>query len=350
MQSPLRRFAAGTGNRGLILLGALGAINILLWIVTWKASHRYAFLLGHRHLSLLTAGAAWLAYGYGLRHAVDADHISAIDNTTRRLMQRGQKPIGVGLFFSLGHSSVVILLCAGLALATGYVQRHLPQWERAGSLAGTCVSTAFLYGIGILNLILLIDLARSYRRMRAGEAAESSDDTLPSGLLGRLLRPLLALVSRSWQMYFIGFLFGLGFDTATEIGVLALSARSGQAGVPFWAILLLPLLFTAAMSLVDTLDGLLMLGAYGWAYLEPSRKLLYNVGITALSVAVAFAVGTSELLQALTSSAWIRGPLAAFADRIPLDNAGYYIVGLFAALWALSWTIGRLRRGADAQA
>lgn len=315
-------------------MAVLGIINIALWALAWRASHQ---------LSVLTLGAAWLAYGYGLRHAVDADHISAIDNTTRRLMQKGQRPLGVGLFFSLGHSSVVIILCTALVLATGYVQRHLPQWEQTGSLIGTSVSTFFLYAIGLMNLVLLMGLIRNYRRVKNGEPIEGEHDGLPPGPLGRILKPFLAMVSHSWQMYFVGFLFGLGFDTATEIGVLALSAKSGAAGIPLWAIMLLPLLFTAGMSLIDTLDGLLMLGAYGWADMDPSRKLLYNIVITGLSVGVAFAVGTAELLQILASSAMIRGSLASFADNLPLHNAGFYIVGLFAILWALSWASTRVR-------
>jgi len=337
MEQPVQTTDRSTGrlrSRGGVLMAVLAVINIVLWILAWRAAHQ---------LSVLTLGAAWLAYGYGLRHAVDADHISAIDNTTRRLMQKGQRPIAVGLYFSLGHSSVVILLCAALVLATGYVQKHLPQWERTGSLIGTSVSTFFLIAIGIMNLILLMGLIRSYRKVKAGQPIQADDEGLPPGPLGRILRPLLSMVSRSWHMYLVGFLFGLGFDTATEVGVLALSARSGEAGIPIWAIMLLPLLFTAGMSLIDTLDGLMMLGAYGWAYMEPSRKLLYNIGITGLSVAVAFAVGGSELLQVLSSTSWIRGSFARWADNIPLENAGFYITGLFAILWAVSWVIGRLR-------
>ena len=321
-------------SRGGVLMAVLGVINIVLWILAWRASHQF---------TKLTLEAVWLAYGFGLRHAVDADHISAIDNTTRRLMQRGQRPIGVGLFFSLGHSSVVILLCAALVVATGYVQRHLSQWEQTGALIGTSVSTFFLIAIGLINLVLLIGLIKSYRKVKSGQTVESEEAGLPPGFLGRILRPLLTMVSRSWHMYFIGFLFGLGFDTATEVGVLALSVRSGEAGIPLWAIMLLPLIFTAGMSLIDTLDGLLMLGAYGWAYMDPSRKLLYNIGITGLSVAAAFAVGGSELLQILSSTDRIHGSFARWVENISLENAGVYIVGLFAILWAVSWVIGRLR-------
>ena len=273
-------------GRIALLLCVLGAGNILLWLLAWAGSARDAAFLG----------TALLAYGFGLRHAVDADHIAAIDNTIRRLMRDGKRPIGVGFFFSLGHSTVVLLLCAGLAVAAPYVTRHMAHWGSIGSTAGTVISGGSLYLIGLINLVVLVDAWRAYRaRSTAGE--DSQPFLEQKGLLTRILRPLLALVRRSWQMYFIGFLFGLGFDTATEVGLLALSAKSGQAGLPLLKIMLLPLLFTAGMCLVDTLDGILMLGAYGWATIQPGRKLAYSIVITGVSVLVAFVVGTNELVQ-----------------------------------------------------
>jgi high-affinity nickel-transport protein len=318
--SPLR-------TRASIVLALLVAVNGLAWLLAWSSSRLHFLLLG----------AAWLAYGFGLRHAVDADHISAIDNTTRRLLQRGKRPLGVGFYFSLGHSTIVILLCAGLAFATAYVQHHLPQWQSIGGIVGTIISTVFLYLIGGINLYVLWDLVRAYRRKDSQPIRAADEDNQgPQGPLAHILRPLLRMVEHSWQMYFVGLLFGLGFDTATEVGILALSAKSGQAGIPFWAIMLLPLLFTAGMCLIDTLDGILMLRAYGWAFLEPSRKLGYNIVITAISVGVAFIVGTDEMLGILTDQHWLRGRLADWINGLSFDNVGFGIVALFVLVWAIS--------------
>jgi high-affinity nickel-transport protein len=252
-------------------------------------------------------------------------------------MQQGRRPVGVGFFFSLGHSTVVVLLCVGLALSAAYVQTHLPQWKNVGTLVGTVVSTLFLYVIGVINLVVLWDITRAFKRAAQGEDAADIDGVLEQrGLLGRLFRPVLRLVSRSWQMYFVGFLFGLGFDTATEVGILTLSAHSGRAGMPLWVLLLLPALFTVGMCLVDTLDGILMLGAYGWAFVKPVRKLYYNLGITLLSVLVAFLVGTDELLQILAAHFSLKGQFWSLLDRLSFDNLGFVIVGTFAVGWGLS--------------
>ncbi len=305
--------------RVTLLLSVITVANIAFWGCTLTQAHRYS--------ALLSAGL--LAYGFGLRHAVDADHISAIDNTTRRLMQKGKRPVGVGFYFSLGHSSVVILLCAGLALASAYVQAHLPQWRSVGGWLGTVVSVAFLYIIGLINLLVLRDLYQSYRHPDGAEPAA------PRGILARILAPVTRLVHSSWQMFFVGFLFGLGFDTATEVGLLALSARSGQSGIPFWTVMLLPVLFAVGMCLVDTLDGVLMLGAYGWAMVRPERKLAYNIIITGVSVLVAFIIGTLEIVQVLAPRFELAGVL--------FDHAGYVIVGLFALFWVMSMARERLR-------
>ena len=323
--------------RAAALLTGLVSVNALVWLLTWGAAHHVPSL----------AAAGLLAYGFGLRHAVDADHISAIDNTTRRLMQQGKRPVGVGFFFSLGHSTVVVLLCVALALSAAYVQTHLPQWKDAGGVVGTVISSRLSVRhrgdqsgrpVGVVS-----DLSDGNRQ--GGDDPAALDQTLEGrGLMTRLLRPLLRLIHHSWQMYFVGFLFGLGFDTATEVGILALSAKSGQSGVPLWVILLLPALFTAGMCLVDTLDGILMLGAYGWAFVQPRRKLLYNLGITLLSVLVAFVVGTYELLQVLEGKFSLRGGFWRLLDRLPFDNLGFVIVGTFALGWGLSVLVYRLRQ------
>ena len=311
------------------LISLLVLTNVLAALATWEAGHVYALLL--------STGA--LAYGFGLRHAVDADHISAIDNTTRKLMSEGKRPLGVGLFFSLGHSTVVLVLCAALAFFTTYVERHLPQWKSVGGVTGTLISSFFLYLIGIINLIVLADMYRVFRQVARGGTQQDQEleaILAQRGLVGRFFRPLLKLINHSWQMYFVGFLFGLGFDTATEVGILAVSARSSQSGIPFWAIMLLPLLFTVGMCLVDTLDGILMLGAYGWAFVKPIRKLYYNVCITVLSVLVAFVVGTYELLQIVQQQFALRGWFWNLVGRLNFSNLGFVIVGTFAAGWILS--------------
>jgi len=313
----------------VLLLGVLSAANIAVWLLTWRESHTYAMLLS----------SGLLAYGFGLRHAVDADHISAIDNTTRKLMQQGQRPTSVGLFFSLGHSTVVVLLCAALALSSAFVEKHLPQWRSVGAIVGTVVSGAFLYLIGFINLIVLLDLFKAYRRV-AGEH-DCSDTDLDSflarrGLLGRIFRTLFRMVRASWQMYWIGLLFGLGFDTATEVGILAVSARSGQTGIPIWAIMLLPALFTVGMCLVDTLDGILMLGAYGWATVKPLRKLYYNLCITLLSVSVAFVVGSYELLQIVQAQLGLHGAFWATISGLSFNSLGFFIIALFLVGWGMS--------------
>ena len=326
-----------TRTRIALLLSLLIAANALFWLLTWQASHTYALLLS----------TGLLAYGFGLRHAVDADHISAIDNTTRKLMQEGKKPIGVGFFFSLGHSTVVVLLCAALALSTAYVERHLPQWKSVGGVAGTIISGCFLYLIGIINLIVMIDLFKAFKRVAGGENYDDLDVDqylANRGLIGRFFRPLFRMVSKSWHMYLIGFLFGLGFDTATEVGILAVSAHGGQVGMSFWTIMLLPALFTVGMCLVDTSDGILMLGAYGWAFIKPIRKLYYNLCITLLSVLVAFVVGTYELLQIVQAQFKLTGGFWNLVARLNFDNLGFVIIGTFVAGWLVSMLVYKWKK------
>jgi len=331
----LKEAWASLNYRIAALLAVLVAANAGCLLLTWTTSHRYGLLFS----------AGLLAYGFGLRHAVDADHISAIDNTTRKLMQQGKRPIGVGFFFSLGHSTVVILLCAALAVSAAYVQHHLPQWKSTGAIAGTLISGFFLYLIGFINLLVLAGLYKVLRKRDRGEQQDMDIDRFldQRGLLGRFFRPLLRLITSSWQMYFVGFLFGLGFDTATEVGILALSARSGQTGLPFWSVMLLPLLFTAGMCLVDTADGILMLRAYGWAFIKPMRKLYYNFSITMLSVVVAFLVGTYELLQIIQQHYSLHGQFWDFVSRLDFGQVGYIIIVTFAAGWAIFAAIYKLK-------
>jgi high-affinity nickel-transport protein len=296
----------------------------------------------------LLLGTALLAYTFGLRHAVDADHISAIDNVTRKLMQEGKRPVSVGLFFSLGHSTVVIGLSVAIAVAATFVTHTMPRLQAVGGLIGTSVSALFLYAIALLNVLVFVEIAATFRRVRRGEPyCERTLDAFLAdrGLMGRFFKPLLRVVGRSWQMYPIGVLFGLGFDTATEVGLLGIAAVEGTKGLPIYDILLFPLLFTVGMSLLDTTDGILMLGAYGWAYVKPIRKMYYNMTITLVSVLVAVLVGTVEVLSVIGGRMNVRG---AFWDRIGdlsgnFGFLGFAIVGVFVAAWLLSTLLYRVR-------
>ncbi len=293
---------------------ALAAFNLLCWLWAW---------LQFRHQTALLSSAL-LAYGFGLRHAVDADHIAAIDNATRKLVQEGQRPLGVGLFFSLGHSSVVVLLSVALALSTTAVERHFSGLREFGGIAGTVISGVVLLALGAINLALLPDL---WRRFTSG-----GEDRGPApGPIGRILTRAFALIGRSWHLYPLGFLFGLGFDTATEIGVLGVSAANASHGMSLWGILVFPALFSAGMALLDTADGVLMLGAYGWAFIEPRRKLYYNFCITLLSAVAALLVGAVEILD-----------LTGVTDMsAQFGLVGFALVGLFGAGWLGSMLLYR---------
>ena len=315
----------------LITLGLLVAGNGLIWVVAVLVLHHYA----------LVVATATAAYTLGLAHALDADHISAIDNVTRRLMQDGQRPTLVGLFFSLGHSTIVILLSVAIAVTAAGVQDRFPQLKHVGGLVGTSLSAAFLLAVAVINLLVLRTIWQTFRQVRRGHPyqEQSLDEVLVQlGWIGRLCRPLLRLVDRSWKMYVVGFLFGLGFDTATQVGLLGIAAAAGTQHLPIWSILLLPLLFTAGMCLVDTLDGILMLGAYGWAYVHPVRKLYYNMTITAISVLIALVVGGIESLgvvgDRLALHGWFWDRVASLGDHFGL--VGVAIVGVFVLAWATS--------------
>src|SRR5438874_12371947 len=262
------------------------AFNILAWT--------FAFLgFSVQHPALL--GTALLAYTFGLRHSVDADHISAIDNVTRKLMQENKRPVAVGFFFSLGHSTIVIGLTVAIAIAATVVSGAIPALKNAGGLIGTSVSATFLYLIAIINFLVLWEIFQAFRHVSRGE--EYNDQTLDEflnqrGLMGRFFRPLLRMVDKSWKMYPVGVLFGLGFDTATEVGILGIAASQAGKGLPIAYLLIFPALFTAGMCLMDSTDGILMLGAYGWAFVKPVRKLYYNLNITLVPVLVALVLGT----------------------------------------------------------
>src|SRR5207249_3561919 len=288
-------------NRILRVYGFLAVVHVAAWGAVLVASTSYPILLP---LGLL-------AYTFGLRHAVDADHIAAIDNTTRKLMADGQRPVGVGLFFSLGHSTIVVGLSVLIAISAGIVS-DIPTFREVGGLIGTGVSAVFLLIIGIINLLVFIDIYRMFRRVSAGGHYDEQglEDFLNNrGLLARLFRPALRMIRKSWHMYPLGVLFGLGFDTASEVALLGLAATSGASHIPIGYILLLPALFAAGMSLVDTTDGVLMLGAYGWAFVRPIRKLYYNLTITLISVLIEFVIGGIEALSIIANRFGLHGGL-----------------------------------------
>ena len=340
----------GTKRRVGTLYAFLIGFNVVMWGLTLLASLQYPLILG----------IAAIAYGFGLRHAVDPDHIAAIDNTTRKLMQEGQRPVATGFFFSMGHSTIVILLSVSLAFATSYIKTNLPQFKATGSIIGTSVSAVFLLVIGTINLIVMIDVYRQFNKVKNGGDYDdqSLDEYLANrGLLARMFRPALKLVDKSWKMYPVGVLFGLGFDTASEVGLLAITAGFGASGqIPAFYIILFPLLFAAGMSLVDTTDGVLMLGAYGWAFVKPIRKLYYNLNITGISVLVAMVIGTIEALQVIGAQTGGitgtgdnqagNGPFWSFVNNLDISKLGFVIIGIFIVSWVGS-TVYYKARGLD---
>jgi high-affinity nickel-transport protein len=313
-----------------------------------------AVVLPH-HLTVGTKtfgiGIGLTAYTLGMRHAFDADHIAAIDNTTRKFMHEGARPLSVGFFFSLGHSSVVfalaLLLSLGVRSFVGPVENDASALHHYTNLIGTSVSGSFLYLIAALNLVILAGILKVFRRMRSGNFDERELDAHldKRGLMNRMLGRFMRSLRKPWQMYPLGVLFGLGFDTATEVTLLVLAGSGAAAGLPWYAILTMPVLFAAGMSLFDTIDGSFMNFAYGWAFANPVRKIYYNLTITGLSVAVAFLIGTVELLSVLASQLDWSGGLWTWLQGIDLNTLGFLIVGMFLATWlvaVLVWRYGRI--------
>ena len=328
-------------NKIISIYAFLIVINVFVWIIS-------LILFGH---SVFLLGLAITAYTFGLRHAVDADHISAIDNVTRKLMQENKRPVAVGFFFSLGHSTIVVTLSLVIA-ATAAAVKNFDNLKFIGGFIGTSVSAIFLYLIAILNILVLWEIFQAFQRVKRGE--EYNEQTLEEflnqrGLMARFFRPLLRITDQSWKMYPVGVLFGLGFDTATEVGLLSISAVLATKGLPLWTILLFPLLFTSGMCLIDTTDGILMLGAYGWAFVKPIRKLYYNLNITLVSVLIALVVGTVEVFGIIGSALNLNGGFWNFVGSLN-DNfgvIGYYIIGIFIVSWAISTIVYKVKRYDD---
>jgi len=336
-------------------LAGMAGFIVALHVIGWGI---LLLVVAPRQYHVGTAGVFGIglgitAYTLGMRHAFDADHIAAIDNTTRKLMADRQRPLSVGFWFSLGHSSVVFGLCfllgIGVRALAGQVESDTSTLQRTTGLIGTTVSGVFLYLIGIINLVILFGIIKVFRQMREGTYDEAAlEHQLNNrGLLNRILAGATRAVSRSWQMYPIGLLFGLGFDTATEVSLLVLAGGAAVFNLPWYAILTLPVLFAAGMSLLDTIDGCFMNFAYGWAFSKPVRKVYYNITITGLSVAVALIIGTVELVTIIADQLEITtGPLAAIAG-LDLNNVGYVIVGLFVLTWIVALAVWRVARIED---
>ena len=330
------------------MFGFIAFLHLAGGLLMWKAtSGRYELSDG----SLFGWGTAALAYVLGMRHAFDADHISAIDNTTRKLMSEGQRPLAVGFFFSLGHSSVVfalaMLLNFGIKALGGQLKDEDSALHHYTGLIGLTVSGTFLMIIAILNLVILVSIVGVFIQMRKGTYSdEELEKHLNSrGLLMRFFGPIARRIDKSWKMYPLGILFGLGFDTATEIGLLVLAGSSVVAGLPWWAIISLPLFFAGGMSLLDTIDGSFMNFAYGWAFSKPVRKVYYNIIITGLSVAVALFVGGLEICQVIAQQLNLTGGFWDYALAFDLNSAGYFIVGAFVVVWSVAlllWRYGKI--------
>jgi high-affinity nickel-transport protein len=331
-------FTGNFRNRIVSICGFLIAVNIGAWVWALLAFHDKPVLLG----------TAFLAYTFGLRHAVDADHIAAIDNVTRKLMQEGKRPLSVGFFFSLGHSTIVVVASLVVYLTAAVVATQFDAVKSVTAIVGTSISAFFLVAIALVNVVILRGVWQTFQEVREGRGYmdQSLDTLLGGGMLGRIFRPLFRMVSRPWHMYPIGILFGLGFDTATEVALLGIAAAAATKGLSVVAMAVFPVLFTAGMTLVDTTDGILMVGAYGWAFMKPIRKLYYNLTITFVSVIVALMVGGIEATGLLKDQLNLTG---GFWDLIGSLNdnfgaLGFVIIGVFVLSWVGSVIIYRVKR------
>ncbi len=352
MLASLRRVLSddtpGLRVRVLGIYALLLSVNVVLWGITLVTSLSYPVMLA----------LAASAYTLGLRHAVDADHIAAIDNVTRKLMQEKKKPAAIGLFFSLGHSTVVFIIAVLVGLGAAFIRSGISNQrsplESTAGLIGTAVSAFFLLAMAAINLVILIQIVQAFRGITRGGAYSEAviDEVLNQrGFFARIFRGLFKTIDRSWKMYPVGFLFGLGFDTATEIGLFVLAGSIGTFHVPFYSAFLLPLLFTAGMTLADTTDGVTMLGAYGWAFVKPIRKLFYNMTITLISVLVALVIGGLETLSIISGQLKLSGPFWDFVGTATSgSNFGWIgagIIGVFIASWLISTVIYRVNRYDD---
>ncbi|MDA4135645.1 MAG: HoxN/HupN/NixA family nickel/cobalt transporter [Thaumarchaeota archaeon] len=324
-------------------------VRIVLLYAVIVAVTIFGFLMSFAigRVAIVLAGLGLVSYVFGLRHGVDADHIAAIDNTTRKLMQENKRPLTVGTWFSLGHSTIVVGLIIALVFATRAISASVPELQSAGNLIGTLISGGFLWIIGLVNIVIVLGVYRIFKTMKEGKADQAELDRLMEnrGFLNRYFHPLFKIVKKPWQIYPIGVLFGLGFDTATEVALIAISVGVGvSTNIPIYYILMLPLLFTCGMVLVDTTDGVLMRVAYGWAFLNPLRKVYYNLTVTIISVMVAWLIGSIELLQVLSTELKLSGGFWLWVNALNFEAIGYGIVGLFVVSWVISMAYWRFNR------
>ena len=351
-RSRFDRVRAGLTPREWSRMGGMFAFITFLHVLGWGIL-LVAVVPAHYKLNagLFGVGTGVTAYTLGMRHAFDADHIAAIDNTTRKLMADGKRPLSVGFWFSLGHSTIVMTLTLLLAVGLKAVGVQLADdnstLHNVGGVIGTTVSGTFLYLIAIFNLVILVGIVKVFRQMRDGSysEAELEEHLNKRGFMNRFLGKAMDRVNAPWQIYPIGLLFGLGFDTVTEVSLLVLAGTSVAAGLPWYAIICLPVLFAAGMSLLDTIDGSFMNFAYGWAFSKPVRKVFYNITITGLSVAVALIIGTVELLGILSQKLGWTGGIWDWIGGVDLNTIGFAIVGLFIATWVIAlvvWKFGRI--------
>jgi len=331
-------FTAEEWGRLAGLYGFIALLHAVGWGLFLYYSSRYPALVG----------LGFVAYMFGLRHAFDADHIAAVDDTVRYMLQKGKRPLGIGFFFSLGHSTIVLALAVGILFAATAIKEGLPELRHLGGIIGASVSGTFLWVIGILNLMVLLDILKVWRQAKTGKHSHAHlEDLLAQrGFINRLFRGRLQkVISHSWQMYPLGVLFGLGFDTASEVGLLAMTAGASAGNLPLGAVLSLPILFASGMSAMDTTDGVLMSKAYNWAFVNPLRKIFYNITITGLSIAVALLIGTIELLQVFIGLLDLKGRFFDPIAGLDFGILGYVIVGIFLAAWGVSafvWKFGRI--------
>jgi len=344
------RFTRDEIPRLVAMFGFIAALHVIGWglFIHYNSISRIHSITGSDH-KLVYAGAGTLAYTFGLRHAFDADHISAVDDTTRYLLQKGKRPLAVGLFFSLGHSTVVFTFVTAIAIVASQATAFQHAFQGTGGIIGTLVSGTFLYLIAALNLAVLSGIIRVWRQAKRGTySVEELDDLLAKrGFMNRIFRGKYnQFINESWHMYPVGLLFGLGFDTATQVGLIAIAGTTAiVGGLPPLAIVALPIIFAAGMSLMDTIDGVFMSKAYGWAFMSPVRKIYYNITTTSLSIFVAFAIGTVEIVGLIIDKAGLTGQPWDFIAAIDINLAGRIIVGIFLLVWigaVINWKVRKL--------
>ncbi len=337
------------GNQATINLSRNEKIRIAIifsvLLVVTAIGFSAAFVIGK--IAVVLGGLGIVAYVFGLRHGVDADHIAAIDNTTRKLMQEGKRPYTVGMWFSLGHSTVVVALIIGLIFATRAITTNIPALQSTGAIVGTLVSGSFLWIIGFINAVIVIGIYKIFQTLKQGKLNQEELDNLLEnrGFMNRFFRPLFRVINKPWHIYPVGVLFGLGFDTASEVALIAISVGIGvSTSIPIYYILILPLLFTCGMVTVDTADGVAMRVAYGWAFLNPIRKIYYNLTVTVISVLVAWAIGTIELLQVLSTELNLSGLFWSWLNTINFEMIGFGIIGIFIMSWLISFGYWRVKK------